>query len=293
MEPMTLGSAPSSPASPGVSRNFLPNFLMGGDPQINSPNPSISPGRNKTPGNYARVSTNAIDSNNLRQKLFNHTINESSSPLSPYSMVPEKAGPPKLGLFDSLEQKKKGSPVMSSTVGNVNDSIPFNDSILGITEENSNLRMMSYNESMSRTPNINSHISDRIDSHWVTVFGFPPSALTLILSQLANCGPIADKKVPPQGNWVHIKFNHLSEVAKALSLNCKLITNNIMIGVTPYHDKENKENESSIYTSPLRARSLRHSFISPSSQNSVVSPQTLPQKSTGIVTKAMEYVFGW
>ncbi|XP_072401198.1 nucleoporin Nup35 [Diabrotica undecimpunctata] len=292
MEPMTLGSAPSSPASPAANRNFLPGFLIGGDNQIQSGNPSISPGRNKTPGTGGKTPAN--EPNGFRQKLFNHQLNESSGPMSPYSAAPEKGGPPKLGLFDSLEQKKKGSPILSSTVGPVNDSITFNDSISGIHEDHPSFRMASYNESMSRTPNRSSfNAGDRIDTHWVTVFGFPPSALNLILAQLSNCGPIAEKKVPPQGNWVHVKFNHITEVSRALSLNCKLINNSIMIGVTPYHHKENKENDSSMYASPMRVRSLRHSFISPSSQNSVISPQALPQKSTGIVTKAMEYVFGW
>lgn len=293
MEPMTLGSAPSSPASPGINPNFLPGFLIGGENPPVSPNPSSSPGRNRTPGNFGKAGMNTTEPRSLRQKLFNQSLNESPGPLSPFTAVSEKPGPPKMGLFDTIEQKKKpSSPILSSTLAHFNESVGFNESISRINNEDS----LNYSRN---APNMNEHFSrgsmsgNRVDSHWVTVFGFPPSALTLVLAQMANCGPIADKRIPPQGNWVHVKFNNLSEVSRALSLNGKLINNCVMIGVQPYYNKENKENESMVYTSPMRARSLRHSFVSPQNSNTVIPPQTVPQKSTGIVTKAMEYVFGW
>lgn len=171
----------------------------------------------------------------------------------------------------------------------------FNESISRINEENSlnYTRNVQFNDTVNRRNSFNMS-SNRVDSHWITVFGFPPSALSLVLSQLANCGPIAEKRIPSQGNWIHIKFNNLSEVAKALSLNGKLINNSIMIGVNLHYENDNKENDgSNVFTSPIRARSLRHSFVSPQSPNSVIPPQALPQKSTGLMTKAMEYVFGW
>lgn len=290
---MTLGSAPSSPASPGINPSFLPGFLMGGENPPVTPNPSSSPGRNRTPGSFNKMGMSATEPRSLRQKLFNQSLNESPAPLSPFSAVVEKPGPPKMGLFDTIEQKKKPpSPILSSTVAHFNDSVGFNESISRIHNEDSlsyNRTATSGNEYYSR----GSMSGNRIESHWVTVFGFPPSALTLVLAQLANCGPIVDKKIPPQGNWVHVKFNNLSEVSRALSLNGKLINNSIMIGVQPHYNKENKENESMVYMSPIRARSLRHSFVSPQNPNTVIPPQNLPQKSTGLVTKAMEYVFGW
>lgn len=299
MEPMTLGSAPSSPVSPGINPNFLPNFLLGGENQSSNPNPSTSPGRTRTSGNFSKFGTSSAEPRSLRQKLFNQSLGDSPAPISPFTAMPEKAGPPKTGLFDILEQKKKTtSPILSSTVTQFSDSPGFNESISRINHEDS----LNYSRSMNLNETINrgnslcvSGRSEKIDTHWITVFGFPPSALTFVLSQLANCGPIAEKKVPPQGNWVHVKFNNLSEVSRALSLNGKLINNNIMIGVTMYYPKENKENinDNSLYTSPIRARSLRHSFVSPQSPNSVIPPQTVPQKSTGLVSKAMEYVFGW
>ncbi|CAH0557460.1 unnamed protein product [Brassicogethes aeneus] len=290
MEPMTLGSAPSSPASPGINPNFLPGFLMG-DTQPSTPNPSTSPGRNRNSGNF-KMGMAVTEPRSLRQKLFNQSLTESPASMSPFSAVSEKAGPPKQGLFDTLEQNRKPtSPIMSSTAVHYADSPIFNESVSRINEESFNYsRNMS---NMDRT--VNTSRVEKIDSNWITVFGFPPSALTLVLSQFSNCGPIADKKIPSQGNWIHIKYNNLNEVSRALSLNGRFLNNNIMIGVQLHNFRENKENNdcSTGYTSPIRARSLRHSFISPHHSNTVIAPQTVPQKSTGLVTKAMEYVFGW
>lgn len=281
MEPMTLGSAPSSPSSPGVNPNFLPGFLIGDIPPT-TPNPSISPGRNRTPVNF-KNNSNINESRSLRQKLFNQSLAESPATPLPFVTVNEKAGPPKTGLFDTIDAAKKTtSPILSSTVVNYNDSPAFNESISRIHPE----------ETFSASRNLSTSRLEKIDSHWVTVFGFPPSVLNLVLSQLSNCGVIVDKRIPPQGNWVHIKFNNFSEVARGLSFNGKCINNTIMVGVQLYYPKENKEN-SSLITSPIRARSLRHSFVSPHSSSNVLTSQNVPQKSTGIVTKAMEYVFGW
>jgi len=280
MEPMTLGSVPSSPTSPGINPNFLPGFLIGDIPP--TPNPNVSPGRNRIPGSF-KSGLNINESRTLRQKLFNQSLAE--SPSSPLPFVPgnEKAGPPKTGLFDTFDAAKKTtSPILSSTISNFNEPATFNESISRIHPEETFNASRSFN--MSRI--------EKIDSHWVTVFGFPPSVLNLVISQLSNCGVIVDKRIPSQGNWVHIKFNNFSEIARALSFNGKCINNNIMIGVQLHYNKENKENNSMI-TSPTRARSLRHSFISPHSSNNVLPSQNVPQKSTGIVTKAMEYVFGW
>lgn len=289
MEPMTC-SPPSSPASPGIYPNFLPNFLMGGDTQPSPPNPSTSPGRPRGSGTFNKMPSSVMESRGIRPKLFDQPM---TSPMSPkiFSPLSEKQGPPKTGLFDSLEQEKKpSSPIMSSTVAHLNESVDFNESVSRIHEDSLNYsRNTSFANLMNRT---NSNAT-RIDTNWVTVYGFPPSCLTQVLSHLANCGPIIEKKVTPQGNWVHVKFSAPNEVSRALALNGKMINSNIMIGVKLHYVSGEEGNENAVFTSPIRARNLRHSFVSPQNSNSVVTSQTLPQKSTGVLTKAMEYVFGW
>ncbi|XP_066262705.1 nucleoporin Nup35 [Euwallacea similis] len=286
MEPMTLGSAPSSPQTPGTNPNFLPSFLIGDIPPSTPYNPTVSPGRNKTPVGF-RSSSSINESRSLRQKLFNQSgSSESPAPVtSPFVPIGEKAGPPKTGLFDTLDSAKKmtTTPILSSTVAYPNEVGLFNENFSRIHPEEGFIPSRSFNSS-SRL--------EQVDTNWITVFGFPPSCLNSVISQLSNCGVITDRLIPPQGNWIHVKFNNFSEVNRALSLHGKCINNNIMIGIQLYYPKENKENSSAIASS-ARARSLRHSFISPHTSNTVLPVQNVPQKSTGIVSKAMEYVFGW
>ncbi len=41
---------------------------------------------------------------------------------------------------------------------------------------------------------------------WVTVFGFPPSASSYILSQFAQYGTILQHHIPTNGNWMHLRY---------------------------------------------------------------------------------------
>lgn len=273
MEPMALGSAPSSPSA-GTS--FLPGFLMG-DPQP-APLMATSPGRNRNnSGNFGKAVISTPEPKGLRQKLFNQSIQESPNIQSPFVPLSEKSGPPKQGLFDTLGNTKK-TPIVNSTTNHGYQPI-FNESISKIGDDSFNATFGANENSVRfQTP---SRI-DRIDSNWVTVFGFPPSAMSIILSQLSSCGTILEKILPVQGNWVHLKFSNPNEVSRALTLNGRCITSNIMIGVTIYLHKENKENiNSSAITSPVHARSLRQSFTSPHNMNNtVVTSYNVPQKST-------------
>nr|AEE61415.1 unknown [Dendroctonus ponderosae] len=280
MEPMCVGSTPS-PASPAVNPGFLPNFLIEDLPLSTPQNGNALPGHKKTPSSF-RNKSNAKESQTLRQKLFSQAMAESPIPSSQsFEPVNEKVGPPKTSLFDALDSAKRPvAPILSSTVAQ-NESGLFNESLSRMHPE----------ESFYRTNSFNSSRQNGSGEHWVTVFGFPSSVLSQVLCELSNCGVVADKYVPHQGNWVDVKFNNNSEVSRALALNGKCINANVMIGVQVRRTKENKENSS--ISTPNRARSLRHSFISPQPSNSVIPSQTVPHKSTGIVSKAMEYVFGW
>lgn len=45
-----------------------------------------------------------------------------------------------------------------------------------------------------------------VSNNWVTVFGFPPSAASFILSQFSQLGTILQHHIPPNGNWMHLKY---------------------------------------------------------------------------------------
>lgn len=289
MEPMALGSPPSPTAN-----NYLPSFLMGDpvSPTGHQTMSMVSPTRSKTP-NYRL--TPGAECKSFRQKLFKEG---SDSAYNNFGTASIEKGPPKQGLFDSLESNKKvKTPILSSTMQPLAEHLVFapNESFSRIGNESVNI---SHNENQNLMTDsfhwTNMQKQRNPVTHWITIFGFPPSTASVALSHFTNCGHILDKKFPTQGNYVHIKFSNPYEVNKALGMNGRLIMNNIMVGVVPYYPDE-KENANVVQeiTSPIRARSLRHSYVSPHMNTSLVASPNVPQKSTGIVTKAMEYVFGW
>lgn len=298
MEPMNLGSPPSSPTSPGVKPNFLPSFLIG-DTQPTTPIQTLSPSLNQTPAAWLGTPS---ESRNIRQKLFNQSINDTSlSQISYKKSTPiDKLKPPKHGLFDTLDTSNKMGVLNSTMRNQLEHSILTPNDFSRIANESLNISDISKNANVSSrgmvtpAPVIEHSGGGKSRSLWVTAFGFPPSATSLILAQLANCGCIVEKNLPTQGNWIHIKYSMPHEVENALSLNGKLVTSNIMLGVVPYTNKmDDGENTRGLnITSPSRVRSLRQTYVSPSSVNNVVQ-HNVPQKSTGVVTKAIEYMFGW
>jgi nuclear pore complex protein Nup53 len=89
--------------------------------------------------------------------------------------------------------------------------------------------------------NTNQNRSD----YWITVFGFPQNAVSIILSHFSQCGTIIDKVFSTQnGNWVHLRYTSRLECDKALNYNGKIIGQSLMIGVQYCTDSQivGKEN---------------------------------------------------
>ncbi|XP_027057430.1 nucleoporin NUP35-like isoform X2 [Pocillopora damicornis] len=153
---------------------------------------------------------------------------------------------------------------------------------------------------------------DILDECWVTVFGFPPAASSFILQQFSQYGNIM-KSVTSKGNWLHLQYQSKLQAKKALSKNGKIYGSNIMVGVMPCIEKSvmetfGKENMSTPLSSnrnetmmtsptaskPVPVRPLTAAYQAARSDHQVVSNGArTPQKDANIVSKAMEYIFGW
>lgn len=158
--------------------------------------------------------------------------------------------------------------------------------------------------------------SDTLDDTAVTVFGFPTAASTYILQQFTQYGHIEKHEIHNTGNWLHIKYKTKIQAKKALSRNGKVFSRTIMVGVLPCIKKEIAEMESNVnatlsnnntaaQTPDKRPPSLR-SLSTTVSNNSGGTPirnlsvgtvltndRGTPQKQNSVVTKALDYVFGW
>jgi len=152
---------------------------------------------------------------------------------------------------------------------------------------------------------------DVLDECWVTVFGFPPAASSFILQQFSQYGNIV-KSVTSKGNWIHLHYQSKLQAKKALSKNGKIYGSDIMVGVVPCiekgvmeaYGKENihtctpNRNEtgstSSTPSKPAAMRPLTAAYQAARSNHQVVPDGSrTPQKNSNIVSKAMEYMFGW
>lgn len=109
MEPMALGSPPSSPGSPQVNPNFLPAFLMG-ERQVQTTNRSanLSPTKTNRSFSYKSPST---EQRTPHMKMVNNLAPENS----PFNVRTERTGPPALGLFDTLEHNDFTNPTRPDT----------------------------------------------------------------------------------------------------------------------------------------------------------------------------------
>ncbi|XP_011301787.1 nucleoporin NUP53 [Fopius arisanus] len=315
MEPMTLGSPVGSPVqtpgSPGSNSAYLPNFLLG--------ETTHTPGRMATANiaDTSRFSTmnsptglpspipayGTPDYRHNRQKAM--FANATSSGTSRISAESHAGGPPTKGLFDTFET---APPMESFSGGNksLSRSLPRN-------------LVNSNDPFLLDSPNIGTGEAQGL-LRWITVFGFPPNGVNIVLSHISNRVRIVDKHPPPQtqSNWIHLKCATEQEAQRALTCNGNIVSGCIMIGVTPctdegvvmHSDKENwtangsmrifssptkigTSESGNILSSPKSSITKRVLFNSQYSPSNIRQPDNVPQRSTGIVSRAMEYVFGW
>lgn len=157
---------------------------------------------------------------------------------------------------------------------------------------------------------------DVLDETWVTVFGFPPAAVSFVLQQFSQYGNILKHVISTDGNWMHLHYQSKIQAKKALSKNGKVLGNSIMVGVTPCIDKKvmeiDKENDilsssgaqfatpgtsvmspqvGGVKKTPIRP--LTAAYKAARSENEVLQNNKAPRKDGGFVSKAMEYMFGW
>ncbi|XP_077291284.1 nucleoporin 35 [Arctopsyche grandis] len=308
MEPMTLGSPTHSPpGSPNTS--FLPPFLMGEFNQPSTPRTgSLSPtkGRTLAFGASPPIRPTAQPA----QPQYSTPVH--AKPTSNVSFSNKANGPPTQGLFDSLSQPEWSNRSVPATptpfTSPQQANLYHQDNVLSPNE--SYMQSQQAHISFHQSPNhgnesfhynghyeagVNGQFSDDSNECWVTVFGFPPSAASMLLTQFSNCGNIVEKKFPSQGNWVWLKFMSRSEAGRALALNGRVFSGGLMIGVLPCSQAPNHLNPQ---VNNFRG-GARHLAVGPSrlQNTSAVSPGSPAnagaQRSSGAISRALEYVFGW
>uniref|UniRef100_A0A182JMS3 Nucleoporin NUP53 n=1 Tax=Anopheles atroparvus TaxID=41427 RepID=A0A182JMS3_ANOAO len=224
------------------------------------------------------------------------------------------AGPPTQGLFDSWRKEKQllqtssRGPLVPEVGG---QNLSFNESIQNQSGFNVSRAMspIPHSTDFNRTANVPSSPSPTYDgtkqeqerSNWVTVFGFPQNAISIIMAHFMGVGTILEKQLALQGgNWVHLRYSSRIECNRAVNYNGRIIGPGLMIGVQYCNDSgvTGKENDSEATDRPQRpfsrVRSLMDVSYTATQQETTVAASPIAQKRTnGIVNKAMDLFFGW
>ena len=153
---------------------------------------------------------------------------------------------------------------------------------------------------------------DIMDETAITVFGFPPSACSFVLQQFSQYGKVEKYEVHNHGNWMHIKYQTKLQAKKALSKNGKIFARTMMIGVCGCIKKDianleatyNNATATDLNKTPTvigmkRPSSTSIRSLSSASANLAKGPMSplvdknTPQKKDSVVSRTLDYVFGW
>ncbi|XP_015376359.1 PREDICTED: nucleoporin NUP53-like [Diuraphis noxia] len=284
MEPMALGSPQhDSPQKP----TYLPGYLMGERGQSPIGNVSIS---TMSPLRANRSHTSDVHTTFLIRN-FHHELSDkpSSTPiLNRVNEEPTKA--PTIDLFDSINT----SDYREEQCNNKENKQFYSDK-----------------KNLFEQPKA-------VQGYWITVFGYSISNKDEILSKFIHMVSCCDvRQAGP--NWAHICFSDSTDYHRALLFNGHVTNNGAMIGVIPCNDKTIlNENISpidshtgastEILSKSMRSPILGQQFSSPNDSISKRNIRPMAKKpmpiqgqnncpsattSNGIVTKTLEYLFGW
>eukprot|EP00884_Botryococcus_braunii_P008679 jgi/Botrbrau1/17812/Bobra.0127s0059.2 len=141
--------------------------------------------------------------------------------LTPTGSLKDFAPPPASSLFDSPAGPPSAPPAPSNNP-------PF-PGFLGASAAGDDGQQLALRNHFLRQ----AQPAEEVNVTWVTVFGFPPSAETLIMQEFSRCGDILhfvsgrDDAV----NWTHIQYANKYQAQRALAKNGELLNGQLMIGV--------------------------------------------------------------
>jgi len=200
---------------------------------------------------------------------------------------------------------KPGGPPTNSLLFTPNRSISTPNNLHNSIMSNPSSSFITSPQEVAPTPD-----HSPLDT-WVTVWGFPPSSVSFILSELSMCGTVLQHVMPPNSNWMHVRMQTRMQANKAVAKNGCVLGGSIMVGISSCKDETVLDNlnassmvDNSILSSsvanlstglgtPRTIRPLTQAYKDAQTENKVVPGTNTPSKNNGMVSKAMEYMFGW
>ncbi|XP_013922852.1 PREDICTED: nucleoporin NUP53 isoform X2 [Thamnophis sirtalis] len=310
---MALGS-PSSP-KPGAGAQFLPGFLMGDLPTPVTPQPRSLSGPSV---GVMEMRTPMLAGGSPPQPVMPSHKDKGGAP--PVRSIYDEVASPGLGSTPLTSRRPATfSVIQSPNVGSLpitpgTGASMFSPASLAQPRKTT-MSPAQLDPFYTQGDALTS--DDQLDDTWVTVFGFPQASASYILLQFAQYGNILKHVMSNTGNWMHIRYQSKLQARKALSKDGRIFGESIMIGVKPCIDKNVMENidrgtvssPTSVFTPPMKSfaaqaqplstqristmRPLATAYKASSSDYQVISDRQTPRKDESIVSKALEYIFGW
>ncbi|KAL6764941.1 hypothetical protein V8C86DRAFT_2466287 [Haematococcus lacustris] len=131
---------------------------------------------------------------------------------------------------------------------------------------------------------------------WVTIFGFTPTDVPLILREFSSCGDILQWGTygQPQANYIHVQFQNKFGAQRALLRNGESLLSSLIVGVKPLDVKHRAavEGVDAAQGSTLQVVRPPAVLDRPYRLESGAGMQQVPQPSRSLLSKVAEYVLG-
>ena len=227
MEPMNLGSPPQSPVGggyPGYQSPPLHSLSLSSPPLYQQHQP-------QNPLSNSMTQPTSGGSGYLPGFLMGEPVMPVMSPSTPSALRPLvspnklnrslSTQPPTSNPHTPLPSQSLRGPALlkenltSSRPGREKTGGPPTTSLLFSPNRVASPASVSLNNTSVLSPATNLDTTQQevasapdpspLDT-WITVWGFPPSALSFILSELSVCGTVLQHIVQPNSNWIHVRM---------------------------------------------------------------------------------------
>ncbi|GAA5884638.1 hypothetical protein JCM16303_003694 [Sporobolomyces ruberrimus] len=232
---MQNSNAPGSSGTPGFGeskkRNYLPGYLSGGAAAQPDSTPPQAMNNDSwdSPARKASLSSSPVARYGGSTSLFGNT-RDNNTPVKSPKFAPYVASPRNPAYRTELDEDAPPTASLSEFEHSEGPSNGADSNFGGYRpqpEQATNSPFSGASSSLYPAPS-----SSSSGTYSVNVFGFPTSALDLVLDYFSQFGEVVSKKVSEEGgNWVTIEYAQPWSAARAARKNGEILGGVLMVGV--------------------------------------------------------------
>ncbi|GAA5911506.1 uncharacterized protein JCM6883_005780 [Sporobolomyces salmoneus] len=230
------GSSGTPGFGEGKKRNYLPGYLSGGaaaQPESTSPQPMNSDSWD-SPARKASLSSSPVARFGGGGSLFG-SVRDNTPSKSP-KFAPYAASPRNPAYRNEMDEDAPPTASLNE-FEHAEPSNSADTNYAAHRETFSNSPFSGASSSLHAPPPASSSSSSSSATYAVNIFGFPTSALDLVLDYFSQFGDIVSKSPSTEGgNWVTIEYSQPWSAARAARKNGEILGGVLMVGVKVIDD---------------------------------------------------------